>query len=88
MSQKRVFLYALSTCPWCRKTKQLLADADVPYDYVDVDLLPDEEADVAAEKAQAVSGARVFPVLVIGDDVVVGYNPDKITELLENCGED
>jgi glutaredoxin len=88
MSSPQVFLYALSTCPWCRKTKQLLAESDVPFDYVDVDLLPDDEADAAAEKAHAVSGARVFPVVVIGEEVVVGYDPDRIAELLKTGRED
>ena len=32
-------LYALSTCVWCRRTKQLLDQLGVEYDYVDVDLL-------------------------------------------------
>jgi glutaredoxin-like protein NrdH len=88
MSPPQVFLYALSTCPWCRKTKQLLAEADVPFDYVDVDLLADDEADAAAERAHAVSGARVFPVVVIGEEVVVGYDPDRIAELLKTGRED
>jgi len=30
-----IMLYALSTCPWCRKTKQLLSDLGVDYYYVD-----------------------------------------------------
>jgi glutaredoxin len=83
MSRPKVFLYALSTCPWCRKTKQLLTDTKVEFDFVDIDLLPDDEADAIADKAYEVSGARVFPIVVIGDDVVVGYDPDKLADLLK-----
>ena len=35
----RVMLYALSTCIWCKKTKKLLDNLDVCYDFVFVDLL-------------------------------------------------
>ena len=34
-----VMLYALSTCGWCKKTKRLLGELGVAYDYIDVDLL-------------------------------------------------
>jgi len=33
-------LYALSTCVWCKKTKELLASLGVDHSYVFVDLLP------------------------------------------------
>jgi glutaredoxin-like protein NrdH len=81
-----VFLYALSTCPWCRKAKQWFADNKVPFDYVDVDLLPADEQDDAAEKAFELSGARRFPVVVINGEVVAGYNPDRYLELLKSGG--
>jgi glutaredoxin-like protein NrdH len=81
-----VFLYALSTCPWCRKAKQWFADNQVPFDYVDVDLLKGSEQDAAAEKAYELSGARRFPVVVINGQVVAGYNPSRYLELLESGG--
>ena len=81
-----VFLYALSTCPWCRKAKRWFADHEVPFDYVDVDLLDGAEQDAAAEKAYKLSGARRFPIIVINGEVVVGHNPDRYLELLESGG--
>ena len=39
----KVILYALSTCVWCKLTKQFLKDNDIEYEYVDVDLLDDED---------------------------------------------
>ena len=38
-----IVLYALSTCPWCRKTKKLLEDLGVEYYFGDVDLMNDAE---------------------------------------------
>jgi glutaredoxin len=81
-----VFVYALSTCPWCRKTKQWFDDSKIVYDFVDVDKLPDEEQDAAADKAYELSGGRRFPVVVINGEVVVGYNPDKFLEHLKGWG--
>jgi len=34
----KVFLYTLSTCAWCKKTKRFLQGKGVEFDFVDVDL--------------------------------------------------
>ena len=36
----KVKLYALSTCGWCRKTKELLVEEGVDHEFVDIDLAP------------------------------------------------
>ena len=77
-----VFVYALSTCPWCRKTKQWFDDSQIAYDWLDVDTLDGDAQDEAATKAQELSGGRRFPVTVINGEVVVGFNPDKFLALL------
>ena len=38
----KILLYSLSTCIWCRKTKELLERLGVSYDYIFVDLLDDD----------------------------------------------
>jgi glutaredoxin len=81
-----VFVYALSTCPWCRKTKQWLDDSKIAYEAVDVDKLPEDEQDAAAEKAYELSGGRRFPVVVLNGEVVVGFSPDKFLEHLKGWG--
>lgn len=40
----RVMLYALSTCGWCARTKELLTDLGVGFSYVYVDLLAGRSA--------------------------------------------
>jgi glutaredoxin-like protein NrdH len=77
-----VFIYALSTCPWCRKAKQYFADNDIPFEAVDIDLLPDEEGDRLADEALFASGSRAYPIVRIGTEVVVGYAPEKYGRLL------
>ena len=38
-----IMLYALSTCGWCRKTRELLQEMGVDYSYEYVDLLDGAE---------------------------------------------
>ena len=76
-------LYALSTCGWCRKTRQLLDELRVAYKYSYVDLLTGSQRDQAVKELQGWNPNRSFPTLVIdSSEVVVGYKPDRIKELL------
>ena len=79
-SHKAVLLYALSTCPWCRKTKILLGDLNVSYDYIDVDLLVGDEQDKIVSEIEIINPQGGFPTLVINKTkVIVGYKPEEIT---------
>jgi glutaredoxin-like protein NrdH len=83
-----VHLYALSTCPYCRMTKKYLDEHDVSYELTEVDLLegaagePDTPKGQAAAEVKRLSGGTSFPVLVVGDEVVVGFNKSRITQVL------
>jgi len=78
-----VMVYALSTCPYCRMTRTYLDDHDVEYDSLEVDLLEGQERDDAIAEVKRLSGGTSFPVVVIGDEVIVGFNKKRIKELLE-----
>lgn len=80
---KKVMLYALSTCPFCKMTKKFFESRNLAFDYVDVDLLESSEKEKTVQKVQEISGRRAFPVIVIGDKVIVGYDELKIKEALE-----
>lgn len=77
------FLYALSTCPYCKGAKKFLEENNVEYDFVDVDLLVGAEQQEVVDKVREISGGTSFPVLVVGDAHVVGFDREKIAEL---CG--
>ena len=81
-----VFVYALSTCPWCRKTKRWFEDSRIAFESVDIDTLPEAEQDEVADKAYKLSGGRRFPVVVINGEVIVGHSPDKFLEHLKGWG--
>ena len=76
-------LYALSTCPYCRMTKKYLDKNEVEYELVEVDLLEGDEREEAVTKVKELSGGTSFPVIVIGDEVIVGFNKPRVKELLE-----
>ena len=83
MSQtKTVELYTLSTCPWCKKAEAFLSDRGVAYTYIDYDLA---EADVQERIQEEMTAhhAASFPFAKIGEDFILGYNPDAYTRLLE-----
>jgi len=79
-----VMLYALSTCIWCRKTKDLLNSLGVEYDYVDVDLLEEgEEKEQVRKEISKWNPSLSFPVMVINNkQCIAGYNDTKIREVL------
>jgi glutaredoxin-like protein NrdH len=79
----QITFYGLSTCIWCRKTRKLLEELDVAFDFVYVDLLKGEEQDKAKEAVREWNSAVSFPTIVIDNATgVVGYKPEKLKEAL------
>jgi len=78
-----VKVYALSTCPWCKKVKSLLDDHAIDYDFVDVDLAQGEEQMKALEEVERLTGKRSFPVTVINDQVIKGFKKEEIEGALK-----
>ncbi|MGQ9583712.1 MAG: glutaredoxin family protein [Thermoplasmatota archaeon] len=79
---KRVFLWALSTCMWCKKTKKLLDDNSIDYRYVFVDELRGEERERALQEVRRHNPALSFPTILIGDKCVIGFDEKRIREAL------
>jgi len=81
--KKNVMLYALSTCIWCRKTKMLLNELGVAYDYVDVDLQTPEDQDKIVKIISKFNPTGGFPTIIINDsDCIKGFDEEKIREVL------
>ncbi len=80
---RKVKLYALSTCGWCRRTKKLLDENGVEYELVYVDLLQGEEQKRILDEVSRWNPRLSFPTLVLdGKDVIVGYDEARIKEAL------
>jgi glutaredoxin len=74
-------VYALSTCPWCKKTKALLDSLGVDYYFVDVDLLSGVEREQTLVKVKKWNPGASFPTIVIDDTkAIVGFKEQEIKE--------
>jgi len=79
----KVTLYALSTCIWCKKTKELLSSLGVSFNYIYVDLLKGNDRSKMVEEVKKYNPACSFPTLVVGDKCIVGYKEKEIKEALK-----
>jgi glutaredoxin len=77
-----ILLYALSTCGWCKKTKNLLNELQVEYDYIDVDELAGEEKEQVREEIRRHNPQCSFPTVLIGDTCIVGFKENEIREAI------
>jgi glutaredoxin-like protein NrdH len=79
---EKVTLYAISTCGWCKKTKRFLEENGVEYKCYDVDLLEGEEKEKAREEVARYNPRRSYPTMVVDDTVVLGFDEDRLREVL------
>jgi glutaredoxin-like protein NrdH len=79
----RVRLYALSTCGWCRKLKEFMADRGVAYEYVDVDLCSRDEKREVTMFLKEHGLPLTFPLIVVdGSTFISGYRPEELAKAL------
>jgi glutaredoxin-like protein NrdH len=83
-SKHKVFLYTLSTCVWCKMTKQFLKDNNIQFDYVDVDLCTEEDKNKIRKEIQNKGGALSYPTTIVDDKaVIMGFRKDLLKKELE-----
>lgn len=83
-AEKRVMMYTLSTCGFCKSAKAFMHANDVSFDYIDVDLLDAEEKRRVLREAREIAKMdRIsFPLVVIGETVIVGFKEYEIRKAL------
>lgn len=72
-----VKVYSSDTCPHCVTAKQYLDDKGVEYEEKNV------QTDPEARKELMTMGHMGVPVIVIGEEEIVGFDRDKIDRLLD-----
>ncbi|KYK33993.1 MAG: NrdH-redoxin [Thermoplasmatales archaeon SG8-52-3] len=79
----KILLYALSTCGWCRKTKEFLKKLGVEFSYIYVDLVDEIEKDKVIQEVRKCNPRNSYPTIIINDNqCIVGYKEDEIREVL------
>lgn len=72
-----VTIYSTPSCHFCHMAKEFFKEKNIAYTEHDVasDI---EQRKIMVEK----SGQMGVPVIIIGNDLIVGFNKPKISELL------
>ncbi|MDR0338797.1 MAG: glutaredoxin family protein [Desulfovibrio sp.] len=76
--------YGLSTCVHCRHAREFLEEHNVQFDLHYVDLAEGDERNRLLEKVRGCNPGVSFPTIVVDNKkVIVGFQPDTLTEALE-----
>lgn len=74
-----VTMYGLSTCVWCKKTRQLLTELGVAFDYIYVDLLNRQDKDATIDEIERFNPLGSYPMVVINRrKAILGFNETEI----------
>lgn len=73
---KKIKIYSSSTCPNCTLAKDFFKEKGYDYEEKNVSLDPE------AKKELLAMGYMGVPVIFIDEDVVVGFNKNKLEDLL------
>ena len=82
MARPHVKMYTLSTCHHCKAATKFLATCGVEFEYTDVDLLTGAEREAMIAEVRRLNPECSFPTILIGDEVIVGNNEEKIKKAL------
>ncbi len=78
MADHKVTVYSTDVCPWCHKAKDWLKEHKI--EFTDHNVGSDAEA---AKEMVEKSGQRGVPVIDIDGKIIIGFNEEKMKELLE-----
>lgn len=75
----KVIVYSTPTCPYCTMVKDYLREKNI--DFEDKNVASDQ---IAAQEMIDITQQMGVPVTVIDEKYVIGYNTEKIDNLLQN----
>jgi len=82
MNTPQVKLLVLTTCLQCKELKDLLRENEVAFESTDVDLMIKDDRDKLFKEMGDYNEKRAFPVTIVGDHIIVGYQKSLIMETL------
>jgi len=74
----KIIVYGAPSCPWCVRLKDWLESKKAKFEYIDVS--KPENRSKAQEMVEK-SGQMGIPVTLIGNQVIIGFDKDKIAKL-------
>ena len=85
INRGKVVMYGLSTCVWCKKTRQLLTDLGVDFEYIYVDNLDGDEEEKVIQVVKRFNPSVSFPTIVINDErAILGFDEQAIRKALNS----
>ncbi len=76
MPAPRIILYSQPACPPCFAARAYLKARKLSFEYKDIQADPEALRELVALKSQST------PTLVVGDQVLIGFDPEKLDALL------
>ena len=76
-TQKKVTIYSTPTCHFCALAKDYFKENNVAFDAIDVSSDSIKRAEMIDK-----SGQMGVPVIVINDEVIIGFNKPKLARAL------
>lgn len=76
VGNERVVLLTTTWCGYCKKLRADLDAAGVAYREWDT-----ETTEVGSQARARLGGGRTVPVTIVGDDILYGYQPERIIQL-------
>ena len=74
---KDIKVYTIPTCPWCRQTKEYLAQNGI--EYTDYNVAEDQ---AKFQEMVKLSGQMSVPVIVVDGEIQLGFNEKKLADAL------
>lgn len=75
---KEVKVYSTPTCPYCHMVKDFLKSSNVVFQ--DINVADDRSA---LEEMVRASGQMGVPVVVVDEEVIVGFDKDRLESLIK-----
>lgn len=77
MTEKKVVIFTQPGCPPCQTAKAYLTQKGIPFEDRDVTKDPAAVQDMVNKY-----GSRSTPTIVIGDEVMIGFDPKRLDQIL------
>ncbi len=81
----QTFIYALTTCAHCRKTRALLEENNVPFILINIDSYPKALNSILSDKMREYNPRGSFPTIrLTNGQIITGYRENSLKEALIN----